>query len=195
MDATKTYIVHDLAHSSPLISCRFDPSMRFVFAGAQDYRVWRWELATGKKTEVPVESWVRGMAFGDDGKTLVTAGYDGRLIWWPLAADKPQPLRSIDQHQGWVRAVAVSPDNSLLASVGNDRLVRLWDMREGTLVREMAGHDSHIYSVAFHPDGKQLATGDLNCNLIGWDVKTGRRARTPKGPCWLVVSSAGKTRS
>jgi len=177
MDVTKTHILRDLAHNSPLISCRFDPLGRFVFAGAQDYHVWRWELETGKKSKLPVESWVRGMVCADDGQTLVTAGYDGRLIWWPLAAEKPEPFRAIEAHQGWARAVAISPDNSLLASVGNDRRVRLWNMQDGKLVREMTGHDSHIYSVAFHPDGEHLATGDLNCNLMQWDVKTGRQLR------------------
>ncbi len=178
LDVTKTHIVHDLKHNSPLMSCRFDPSGRFVFVGAQDYRVWRWELATGKKVELAnVNTWVRGMAFGDNGQSLVTAGFDGRLIWWPVGDENPVPIRTIDAHHGWVRAVAVHPQNSLLASVGNDLSVRLWDMKDGKPVREMAGHESHIYNVSFHPDGKQLATGDLMGNVIHWDVETGRQLR------------------
>lgn len=179
MDVTKTHITHDFDHNSPLISCRFDPSGRFVFAGAQDYRVWRWDIATKKKTELAaVDAWVRGLAFTHDAKTLITAGYDGRLIWWPVADEKPAPLRTVEAHQGWVRAVAVSPDNTLLASVGNDLVVRLWNMDDGKLVREMTGHDSHIYNVAFHPSGERLVTGDLKCKLIDWDVKTGKQVRT-----------------
>lgn len=179
LDITKTHIVHDFKHTSPLMSCRFDPSGRFVFAGAQDYQIWRWEPATGKKVALAdVNTWVRGIAFGNGGKTLITGGFDGRLIWWPVVADKPAPIRSIDAHHGWVRAVAVRPDNSLVVSVGNDLVVRLWNMTDGKLVREMAGHKSHIYNVAFHPDGQQLATGDLMGNVIHWDVETGRQVRT-----------------
>lgn len=183
MDVTKTHISHDLVHKGPLISCRFDPSGKYVFAGSEDYSVWRFEIATGKKTQLPqVESWVRGIAFDHKGTTLVTAGYDGRLIWWPVAGEKPEPIRIVEAHKGWIRAIAVSPDDSLLASVGNDLVVRLWNMQDGTLVREMTGHASHIYNVVFHPDGKHIATGDLMCNLMHWDVTTGKQLRTWKAP-------------
>jgi WD40 repeat protein len=58
--------------------------------------------------------------------------------------------------------------------------VRLWNAADGKLVREMAGHESHIYNLAFHPGGKQLATGDLMANLIDWEVATGKQLRTWK---------------
>lgn len=182
MDVTKTHVVHDFAHNGPLISGRFDPTGRYVFAGSQDYSVWRFEVANGTKTEfvLPEKSWVRGLAFDSTGKTLVTAGYDGRLVWWPVEAEKPEPIRVVDGHKGWARAVAVSPDDSLLASVGNDLLVRLWNMGDGQLVREMPGHESHVYNAVFHPEGEHLATGDLMGNLIDWDVQTGKQLRTWK---------------
>ena len=177
MDMTKTHVAYDLTHNSPLLSCRFDPLGKFVFAGAQDYSVWRIEVASGSKTEFPAGSWVRALAFSGDGQTLVTAGYDGRLMWWPVNAAKPTALRTVDAHESWIRAVSVSPDGTLLASVGNDQMVRLWNMADGALVREMQGHESYVYNVAFHPDGKQLATGDLMCNLIHWDVDSGKQVR------------------
>ena len=141
-----------------------DPTGRFAFAGSQDYSVWRFDVESGAKTQLAdADAWVRGIAFDRDGTTLVTGGYDGRLIWWPVGGEKPKPIRTIDAHQGWIRAIAVSPDGTLLASGGNDLVVRLWNMLDGKLIREMAGHESHIYNVQFHPDGSQLATGDLKC--------------------------------
>jgi WD40 repeat protein len=178
MDMTKTHVAHDLVHDSPLLSCRFDPSGKFVFVGAQDYSVWRFEISSGTKTELAAESWVRALAFSGDGQTLVTAGYDGRLMWWPVNAEQPTPLRTVEAHHSWIRALAVSPDGALLASVGNDQVVRLWNMADGSPVREMSGHQSYVYNVAFHPDGKQLATGDLMCNLVHWDIDTGKQQRT-----------------
>lgn len=180
MDPTKTHVAFDLTHNSPLISCRFDPSGKYVFAGSQDYNVWRFEVASDAKTAFPVDAWARALAFSKDGKTLVTGGYDGRLIWWPVDAETPEAIRAIDAHQGWIRAIAVSPDGTLLASVGNDLVIRLWNMSDGTPVREMRGHESYIYNVAFHPSGQHLATGDLFANLMHWDVASGKQVRTWK---------------
>lgn len=180
VEATKTHPIHEFAHDSPLIGCRFDPAGGHVFAGAQDFKVWRWRLADGTKTGLNTQSWARALAFVDGGRVLVTGGYDGRLMWWPAADTKLTPIRTVEAHAGWIHAVAASPDGSLIASVGNDQIVRLWNAATGKPVREMPGHDSAIYNVAFHPGGKRLATGDLMANVIDWEVSTGRMMRTWK---------------
>ena len=178
-DPVKAHVAKEWKHTSPLISCRFDRSGKWVFAGAQDSRVWRFDTENGNKTELAGhESWVRAMAFSPDGQTLVTGGYDGRLIWWPVADEKPAPIRTLESHQGWIRALAVSPSGGLLASVGNDLVVRIWNIADGTLVKELAGgHTRHIYGVAFHPDGKHLASGDLLAHVVDWELESGKETR------------------
>lgn len=186
MDATKTHTLHDFTHTSPLISCRFDPSSKFVFVGAEDFKVWRFSIPDGRKAELNVNAWVRGIAFADAGKTVVTGGYDGRLIWAPVSGEKLKPSRTLEAHEGWIRAVAANTDGSLIASAGNDLTVRLWSAADGKLIRELKGHESHIYSAAFHPTQKRLVTSDLHCNLIDWDLETGKQVRTWKAPSLTV---------
>ncbi|MDZ4686304.1 MAG: WD40 repeat domain-containing protein [Planctomycetaceae bacterium] len=177
-DPVATHVAQQLKHDAPLVACRFDPTGRFVFAGAQGNQVVRWELAGEAKTALKAHhSWVRSFGFSTAGDVLVTGGYDGRLIWWPAADAEPKPLRTVEAHAGWIRAVAVSPDGQLLASCGNDLKVKLWRMADGGLVREFAGHERHIYHVAFHPDGQQLVSGDLVGKFFHWNVATGETVR------------------
>jgi WD40 repeat protein len=177
-DPAKTHVAAEWQYKSPLISCRFDPTGTYVFAGAQDSTVQRWRLADGAATAFAGhESWVRAIAFHPSGETLYTADYVGRMLWWPAAADAPQPIRTIEAHRGWVRALAVSPDGSLIASVGNDCLCRLWSTADGALVRELAGHACHVYNVAFHTSGERLATADLKGVVKDWEVATGKEIR------------------
>jgi WD40 repeat protein len=166
-------------HARPLTACRFDPSGKYVFTGAEDNLVTRWDIATGAATPLAAhDSWVRAIAFTPGGDTVITGGYDGRVIWWPAAADKPEPIRKLEPaHQGWVRALAVSPDGTRLVSVGNDNLVKLWDVADGRLVAELAGHESHVYNVAFHPTDGTFVTCDLKCNLKQWDLAAGTSRR------------------
>ncbi len=181
-DPKLTHITQQWAYTSPLISCRFDPSGKFVFSTAEDMTVQRWELGSGKKTIFPAvhDSWVRGIAFVDGGKTLITGGFDGQLMWWPALAEKPpsQPTRKVEAHAGWIRYLAASPDGKLLASAANDNLVKLWNPVDGKLIRTLSGHDSNVYSVLFHPDGKHVISGDLNGNVKQWEIATGKAART-----------------
>ena len=178
-DPLQTHVAQTFKHDAPLVGCRFDPTGRFVFAGSQDNNVIRWELAGDKKTVLSAhDSWVQSFAFTSGGDVLVTGGYDGRLIWWPTVAEQPAPLRTIEAHHGWIRALAVSPDGKLLASCGNDQRVKLWNLADGSLVKELSGgHDRHVYNVAFHPDGEQLASGDLVGKFVHWNVSTGAQVR------------------
>jgi WD40 repeat protein len=178
IDLTKTHLLKEYKHDSPLLGCRFDPSGQFVFAGAQDNSVVRWHLDSGKKTLLAGhKSWVRALAFAGASKLLFTADYAGRILAWLASAEEPMPAFILEAHRGWVRALAASPDGNMLASCGNDRLVKLWSIPDGKLIRVFAGHTCHVYNVAFHPDGKHLISADLHGIVKVWDVAKGATER------------------
>ncbi len=174
IDPTKTHLLKEYKHDSPLLGCRFDPSGQFVFAGAQDNNIVRWHLESGQKTLLTGhKSWVRALAIPAGSQILYSADYAGRILAWLAAADEPMPAYILNAHRGWVRALAASPDGKLLASCGNDHLVKLWSIPFGKLIRELAGHACHVYNVAFHPDGKHLISADLKGIVKVWDTAKG----------------------
>ena len=97
----KTHVVHQWRHSSPLITCRFDPQGRTLLTSAQDMSVQRWQFPSAKKVDlVGHDSWVRDMAFLADGQTAITVASDDKMIVWSLASETPVLLQSIEAHQG-----------------------------------------------------------------------------------------------
>jgi sugar lactone lactonase YvrE len=182
-DPTKAKLEKDFTADAPLTACRFSPDGRFVFAGAQDENVYRFELATGTKTIMTGhESWIAALAVTPDGATLISGGCDDTLRWWPAAAENPAAARVLKAHDGWVRAVAVSPDGTLVASGGNDRRARLWKTDDGSPVRDLPGAERDIYSLVFTADGTSLLAGDLDGKIHQWTVATGERTRALEAP-------------
>ncbi len=178
-DPKQTHVAVEWKHDSPLMNCRFDPQGRYVFASAEDMTIQRWELSSGTKVGFAAhDSWVHGLAFLPDGETLLTGGCDGQLMWWPTAAEKPEPARKILAHDGWVRFISVSPDGKLIATGGNDNLVKIWNSADGALVRELPGHEKHVYSTLFHPGSELLLSGDLAGQVKQWNIATGELVRT-----------------
>jgi len=178
-DPKQAHVTTQWKYDSPLIACRFDPQARYVFASAQDNSVQRWDLAEGHRVAFRAhDSWVRTIAFSPDGEQVITGGCDGRLIWWPTAAENPEPVRTVDAHQGWIRTASTSPDATLLATGGNDQLVKVWNVADGTLAAEMSGHEKDVFSVLFHDDGKRLLSGDLAGQVHQWEIESGKRERT-----------------
>ena len=177
-DPTKVHVAQQWKHESPLISCRFDPQGRYVFAGAQDNSVQRFEAATGKRTALSGhESWVRAIGFLPDGETLLTGGYEGQLNWWPTAAEQPTPAKSIAAHDGWIRALLVTADGASIVTCGNDLSIKVWSAADGSLLRELKGHTRHVYNIALHPDGQHLASIDLMGGIRHWDLAAGKELR------------------
>ena len=196
IDITKSKVALTLVHPQTVLSCRFSPCGKFVFGGAIDRLIVRWELATQQKTTWSGHtSWVGALAVATKPDRLFSSDYHGRLIAWPIDAassppdapqsqqepkppQQPKPLWKVDDaHAGWIRALATSPDGATVASCGADKVVRLWDSATGQRRRELTGHDADVFSVVFHPSGEWLASGDLLGRVKVWNVKTGESAR------------------
>jgi WD40 repeat protein len=77
---------------------------------------------------------------------------------------------------GWVRAVAFSPDGGTLATA-RARDVALWEVarlasRRRTLV--LPRHAEEVRAVAFTPDGRALLTGGDDWTVHVWDLPAGQ---------------------
>jgi WD40 repeat protein len=86
-------------------------------------------------------------------------------------------------------SLAVSHDGSLMASIGNERAILLWNLHTHRIVRRIGEIDA-VASLEFSPDDRWLAVGASTRFLGGssryttsfvWDVRTGRRQVLLKG--------------
>lgn len=178
-DPKASHTLKQWKHDAPLVGGRFDPTGRFVFAGAMDHSIQRWDWQADKHHSLQGhESWLRGIGFSNDGTQMFSAGYDGRLCFWDTLTEDSKPKRQIEAHHGWIRWLAVHPSQPILATGGNDLAVRLWSTESGELIRELKGHEKHIYSLYFHPDGEFLLSGDLAGQVNQWEVSTGNLSRS-----------------
>lgn len=74
---------------------------------------------------------------------------------------------------------AWSPDSRLFAwgMAADDSVIYVWD-RQTDEIRELRGHRSSVWSVAWSPDGEQLASGGIGGEIHIWDIATGEVMRT-----------------
>ncbi|GGN59539.1 hypothetical protein GCM10010112_14670 [Actinoplanes lobatus] len=115
---------------------------------------------------------------------LAVAALSGAATVWWQSADAVTPQSATQSVKGGFRgaltghtdavwAAAFSPDDSLLATGGEDRSVRLWSTVTGRQLGEpLARHRDAIRSIAFSPDGRILATASDD-NTVGlWSLQS-----------------------
>ena len=56
-----------------------------------------------------------------------------------------------------ILGLAYSPDAQTVASCGGEPIVRLWSLKTGKAEGTLEGSPANVRSVAFTPDGKQVA--------------------------------------
>ncbi len=176
MNVTTAKVDKQWAYTKPLLSCVFSPDGKFLFTSAEDFTIQRWDLVADKPVVLSKhESWVQSMSFTADGTRLVSGGYEGKLIWWPIEGQEAE--RVVEAHQGWIRSVVGLKDGRI-ATAGNDRVIRLWNGATGEKVGELSGHEKHIYSLLAHPNGTHLLSGDLQGKLHLWNLAESKIERS-----------------
>lgn len=109
----------------------------------------------------------------------------------PAAEQHHKPgtlLLTLRGHEGEVYAVEWAPDGQRLASVGNDKTLRIWDAATGQLLRTLKGHADSVISVAWSSNGQQIATASHDKTLRVWNAATGQSIHTLEGHTGILTS-------
>jgi WD40 repeat protein len=108
-------------------------------------------------------------------------------------------LRAQDRHEKVpvVSSVALDPTNGLLATAGDDHVVRIWDASrvmsgewsvvsgsksristQHSPLATLSAHTDWVQAAVFSPDGKVLATAGRDRQIMLWRVSTGQPLRS-----------------
>jgi WD40 repeat protein len=136
---------------------------------------------------------IMDIAWGPDGESIATAGFDGSVRVYEAATGRER--FSILGTGGHVYSLDWDPDAARLVAGKSDGTARVWQLSEGGAreVMSLSAHDTRkgISSVAFSPDGTRVLTGDAGSTAaLVWDVSIAGDAELANVPSVAITAGA-----
>ncbi|HEV7858197.1 MAG TPA: TonB family protein [Pyrinomonadaceae bacterium] len=138
-----------------------------------------WDMQTGQELRVLKDCarcYFHSVAFSPDGHTLASGG-----------ESFPDIPATTGLHAGAVSSHASGSAPNPFAKEP-DFVITLSDVRTGAQSHLLKGHESFIYSLAFSPDGKNLASGSYDRQVRLWNASSGALLKTLNGHTSYVQS-------
>jgi WD40 repeat protein len=106
---------------------------------------------------------------------IVSGGSDDKIIVWNQAG---KLIKTIEQHEGSVYDISISPKGDFFASASADKTVKVWNFK-GELLATL-DHIAEIHGVSISPDGQMIAIAS-NERYVGlWHKKNDKWERIDK---------------
>ena len=133
-----------------------------------------WEAAAAWQQQPPPQEKERGLGLG----TPTPKEQKKDAPRGPLETGRPELVVQTG-HAKRADGIAFSPDGRLVATSGDDMLVKIWDAATARELRSLA-HTAPARAVAFSPDGARLAAGAFDGQIKIWDAASGRELQSLK---------------
>lgn len=124
---------------------------------------------------------ITGVFVDINNSVLVSCGIDGLIIFWDFFTHEIISYVNLKSPQLRLEGFR---DGDFVAVVGNDRVVRVYDMGSKKLSRRFDGHSREVTDCVFTPDGRRVLTASIDCTVRVWDMLTA------KCLSWLLFSSS-----
>ena len=186
----KLVLDHECHLPTGVLGLSTTPDGQTAFAACADGLVYRVDPAADEMQalEGRHDSFASGCVLLPGEETLISAGYDGVLLWHDVATG--ECLRRVSAHDFWSWRLALSSDGARLASVtgqyvpgswkyhpaaSEEPTVKVFDAASGELA---AAFDlaPPVLSCAFTPDGAHVAAANMMGDVRVWNLDSGSDA-------------------
>jgi len=157
-----------------------------------------WNSITGSQIasfSLPKESLISCLSFSPDDKKVAIAldnnsieiyDIENKKIDFKLTEGVTQILQDGFVKSAWINSINYSPNGLYLAAAGDDKVVRVWDVKNGLLVNSFKDHTSKVLTVQFSPDGSLIITASQDNTARIWDVEQKKLITTLRHNNWVL---------
>lgn len=156
-------------HNQAVLSLNISSDGQYLISGSADKttKIWSLKSEMAPYTISGYSKEILDIAITHDGEFFVAGGIENILRIRKV--DEGKIVRSLKINSG-ITSLAFSPNNHLLVTGGFDRIIRVWNWKQGDEIAQIRGHLDIINKLFFSHDGKQLISVSPQEKIKIWDL-------------------------
>jgi WD40 repeat protein/tRNA A-37 threonylcarbamoyl transferase component Bud32 len=181
------------AVSAPIRSIRFSTDNKMVIAGEgplltpeelaslgpdkRSYKLHVWSIEGQEiQTLTAHTGGVLAIACSPDGKTVLTGGADGQILFWD--ASTWRQTRALTAERVTINGLAFAGDGTRFVSAGSSSSLTLWDTATGRSLHSYGEYGDEVLCTSVSRDDSLLLAGTDHGDLVLWSLATGGEIHT-----------------
>uniref|UniRef100_UPI00286A070E WD40 repeat domain-containing protein n=1 Tax=Chamaesiphon sp. OTE_8_metabat_110 TaxID=2964696 RepID=UPI00286A070E len=175
----------------------YHPDGNLIATGEANGDVSLWHSRDGQRVAIYQghTNWTRALSFSADGRILASSSEDGTVRFWDIATGNQIAL--IGPHTQTLRGMQFTQDGRRVAICGDDTLIRIYDLVkvlcavsvpqvDSYCLQVLRGHTNWVFSIAYSPDERQMASASADGTVRIWDLATGACLHILQHEHWVI---------
>ena len=170
-------------HDGEIFTTKFHPAGTVIASAGADRSIFLWSTRGDCDNYMTLKSahshTMTELQFSVTGDRLFSCSADKAIIIWDSITGSR--LKKLRAHHTYVNSISTAPGNvNLLASVGDDRTLNVWDLRQRRVAHSFEDR-YQLTAVSINKSADQVMVGGIENSINVWDLKRGKIHYTMAG--------------
>jgi WD40 repeat protein len=162
--------VRRFQHDGRVRQVMFSTDGQNLLTASEDHTARLWNIESGDElSRITYATPVATAAIAPNGRQILSTSQSNVVQLWNVTHKFGPRLK----HDADIKQLAFSSDGKLVLTASNDRTVRIWKSKDGSLISRLQ-HDDAVRMAEFSSDAKRVVSVGQGTFAYVWDVQTGR---------------------